>query len=43
MKWINDTQSAINFIENNILENISVEDVSNHIHSNENNPLYDSI
>ena len=33
MNWINDTQNAINFIENNLLENISVDDVAKHIHS----------
>ena len=33
MNWINDTGNAINFIENNLLENISADDVSNHIHS----------
>ncbi len=33
MNWINDTQKAINFIENNLLENISADDVSKHINS----------
>ena len=33
MNWINDIQKAINFIENNLLEDITVDDVSNHIHS----------
>jgi AraC-like DNA-binding protein len=33
MNWINDIQNAINFIENNLLENIGTDDVSNHIHS----------
>ncbi len=31
MDWINSTQNAINFIEDNLLENITVDDVSNHI------------
>ena len=31
MNWIDDTQNAINFIENNLLENIGAEDVSKHI------------
>jgi len=33
MYWINDTQNAINFIENNLLEDINADDVSKHIHS----------
>ena len=33
MNWIDDTQKAIHFIENNLLENISADDVSNYIHS----------
>ena len=33
MNWINDIQNAINFIENNLLENINADDVSKHIHS----------
>lgn len=33
MNWINDTQNAINFIENNLLENINADDVSKHINS----------
>lgn len=33
MNWINDTQKAISFIENNLLENINVDDVSKHINS----------
>jgi len=33
MNWINDTQSAINFIESNILENITVDDVAKHVYS----------
>jgi len=33
MSWITDIQSAIDFIENSLLENISAEDVSKHIHS----------
>jgi len=33
MNWINDTQTAINFIENNLWEDISADHVSNHIHS----------
>lgn len=32
MHWINDTQNAINFIENNLLEHINVDDVARHIH-----------
>jgi len=32
MNWIDDTQKAINFIEDNLLENITPEDVSNDIH-----------
>ena len=32
MKWIYDIKNAIFFIEDNLLENISAEDVSNHIH-----------
>lgn len=27
MNWIYDTQNAINFIENNLLENINADDV----------------
>jgi len=33
MNWINDIQKAIYFIENNLLENISADDVASHIHS----------
>lgn len=33
MNWINDTQNAINFIENNLLENITADDVAKYIHS----------
>ena len=33
MNWINDIQNAISFIENNLLENINVDDVSRHINS----------
>ncbi|MCL2407196.1 MAG: AraC family transcriptional regulator [Defluviitaleaceae bacterium] len=33
MVWISDTQNAINFIENNILEDIGVDDVAKHVHS----------
>ena len=33
MDWINDVQKAINFIETNLLENIYVEDVAEHIFS----------
>ena len=33
MNWMNDTQNAINFIEDNLLENINTDHVSNHIHS----------
>lgn len=33
MNWIDDTQKAINYIESNILENITADDVSKHIHS----------
>ena len=33
MNWMDDTQKAINYIENNLLENISVGDVAGHIHS----------
>lgn len=33
MKWINDIQDAINFIENNLSENINADDVSKHINS----------
>ncbi|MGJ4851544.1 helix-turn-helix transcriptional regulator [Bacillota bacterium Meth-B3] len=33
MNWINDIQNSINFIENNLLENISADDVSKHVHS----------
>ena len=33
MKWINDTQNAINFIESNLLENINADDVSKYINS----------
>ena len=33
MNWIDDTQKAINFIENNLLENINADDISTHIHS----------
>lgn len=33
MNWINDTQNAINFIENNLLENINADDVSKYINS----------
>ena len=33
MNWINDTQNAISFIENNLLENISANDVSAYVHA----------
>lgn len=33
MYWIDDVQKAINYIEENLLEAISVEDVANNIHS----------
>jgi len=33
MNWIDDTQKAINYIEGNLLKNITVDEVSNHIHS----------
>lgn len=33
MNWIHDTQNAINFIENNLLGNITADDVARHIHS----------
>lgn len=33
MNWIYDTRKAIHFIENNLLENISANEVSNYIHS----------
>ena len=33
MNWMDDTQKAINYIENNLLESISVGDVANYIHS----------
>ncbi|MDR2570532.1 MAG: AraC family transcriptional regulator [Oscillospiraceae bacterium] len=33
MNWIEDTQKALNFIENNLLENIGADDVSKHINS----------
>lgn len=33
MNWIDDTKNAINFIENNLLEYINVDDVSKHINS----------
>ncbi|MCL2409274.1 MAG: AraC family transcriptional regulator [Oscillospiraceae bacterium] len=33
MNWINDIQNAINFIENNLLENINADNVATHIHS----------
>jgi len=33
MNWIDDTQKALNFIENNLLEDIGVDDVSKHINS----------
>ena len=33
MNWISDIQKAIDFIENNLLEKITVEDVAKHIHS----------
>jgi len=33
MNWINDVQNAINFIENNLAENINADDVSRYIHS----------
>ncbi len=31
LNWLNITQNAINFIEDNLLEDITIEDVSNHI------------
>jgi len=33
MNWIDDTQKAINYIESNLTENITADDVSNHVHS----------
>lgn len=33
MNWIDDTKNAINYIENNLLENINADDVSKHINS----------
>ena len=33
MNWANDTQRAVNFIENNLQKNITVDDVSNHVHA----------
>ena len=33
MYWLEDIQSAIDFIEENLLENIAAEDVAKHIHS----------
>ena len=33
MSWIDDTQSAINFIEINLLRNIGADDVSKHINA----------
>ena len=33
MKWIYDIKNAIYFIEDNLLENISGDDVLNHIHA----------
>jgi AraC-like DNA-binding protein len=32
MNWLNDTQKAINFIEDNLLENIKVDDIAIYIH-----------
>ena len=32
MEWTNAIQSAINFMEQHITENISAEDVANHVH-----------
>ena len=31
MDWIKDTQKAINYMEMHLLENISIDDVSNHV------------
>jgi len=36
MSWIEDAQKAINYIENNLFENISVDDVANHLHYSSN-------
>jgi len=33
MNWVDDAQKAINYIENKLLESISVDDVASHIHS----------
>jgi len=33
MNWIEDIQKAVNFIENNLLENITVDDAAKYIHS----------
>lgn len=33
MSWIEDTQKAINYIENNLLEAVNIENVANHIYS----------
>lgn len=33
MDWIKDTQKAINYMEMHLLENISIDDVSNHVFS----------
>ena len=32
MNWIDDTQKAINYIENNLLESKSIDDVASHMH-----------
>jgi len=37
MSWIEDTQKALRFIENNILNDFSVEDVADHIYSSSSN------
>ena len=33
MNWVDDTQKAVNYIESNLLKDISVSDVASHIHS----------
>lgn len=33
MDWIKDTQKAINYMEMHLLENIGIDDVSNHVFS----------
>jgi AraC family transcriptional regulator len=36
MSWIEDAQKAINYIENNMFESISVDDVVSHVHYSSN-------